>query len=372
MNYISTLLGTAAILIAFTVALNWKIDPAGLFRKTSFGQQYVKALVSSENGLVSPDSIDDREIKSELAKLASLHDCVVIGSSHVMQVGSARKHRSFPSCKSILNLGVSGAGFEDHVVLTWLALSSGKPRVLILGIDPWTFAFGKDGRWKVRYAEQYLKARMAIDGKDSTVSESTDRWLSLISAQYTKRSLGHLLRGATTLSIVAAPRVDEDVGHISAILLPDGSHLYSADNIKSAKIARVPAGGDTYKTDGLINNLAAVDFYRRLILWAKSEGVTPVFLMTPYHQNVWSLYDSPNVKAMVPTEKIVRNMGSELNVPVIGSFRPDIAGCFPEEFYDFMHPTASCVARFSARANFENLRGESLDCWLNCYHNTQP
>ena len=352
MNYIFALLGTAAVLVISAAALNWTLDPAWLFRKTSFGQQYADALVASDHGLVTPDSLDDREFKEKLAKHSGQYDCVVIGSSHVMQVSSARKQRSFPACKSILNLGVSGAGIEDHVVLSWMALTAGKPRALILGIDPWTLAFGKDVRWKVRYAEQYLIARLAIDGKETDNGESANRWSSLINAQYTKRSLGMLLRGAATPSIDYARSVDEDVGDKLAITLPDGSRVYSAEYIASSKLAKVPAGGVTYATNGVINDLRAIDLYRRLITWARERGVKPVLLMTPYHQNVWTLEASPNVKAMVPTEIIVRKMGSELNVPVVGSFRPDVVGCAPDEFYDFMHPMASCVARFTAKAEF--------------------
>ncbi len=308
--------------------------------------------MASEHGLVFPDSLDERETKAELAKHAAQYDCVVIGSSHVTQVGSARKHRSFPTCKSIMNLGVSGAAIEDHVVLSWLTLSTGKPRVLILGVDPWTLAFGKDERWKVRYAEQYPIARLAIDGKESVIDESANRWSSLISAQYTKRSLGRLLRGKASQSIDVAQSVDEDVGDKFPISLPDGSHVYSAEYISSAKTVKVPSGGGTYKTDGVINDLRAVDLYRRLTIWAKNNGVKPVLLMTPYHQNVWMRETSPSVKAMVPTEIIVRKMGSELNVPVVGSFRPDVLGCVPDEFYDFMHPMASCVAKFTAKVEF--------------------
>lgn len=352
MNYIFTVLGTAAVLVISAAALNWTIDPAGLFRKTSFGQQYADALVTSAHGLVTPDSLDEREFKGTLAKHSGQYDCVVIGSSHVMQVGSARKHRSFPACKSILNLGVSGAGIEDHVVLSWLALTAGKPRALILGIDPWTFAFGKDDRWKVRYADQYPIARLAIDGKETDNGESANRWSSLINAQYTRRSLAMLLRGATTPSIEVARSVAEDVGDKLAITLPDGSHVYSSEYIASTKLAKTPAGGSTYKTGGLINEPAATELYRRLITWATEREVKPVLLMTPYHQNVWMLEASQNVKAMVPTEMIVRKMGSELNVPVVGSFRPDVVGCAPDEFYDFMHPMASCVAKFTAKAEF--------------------
>lgn len=212
MNYTFTLLATSVILIASTAALNWVIDPAGLFGVTSFSQKYAKALVASENGLVFPDSLDEREIKPELAKRADLNDCVVIGSSRVMQIGSTRKHRSFPACKSLLNLGVGGAGIEDHIVLAWLALSAGRPKTLILGIDPWTFAYRKDERWKVRYQEQYLTALMVIDGKYSKSSESSNRWLNLMSAQYTWRSINLLLRGDTSPSIHSAHDVDENMG----------------------------------------------------------------------------------------------------------------------------------------------------------------
>ena len=218
MNYIFTVLGTAAVLVASVAALNWTIDPAGIFRKTSFGQQYAKALLASKHGLVFPDSLDERETKAELAKNAAQHDCVVIGSSHVMQIGSARKHRAFSTCKSILNLGVSGAGIEDHVVLTWLALSADAPRALILAIDPWTFAFGKDERWKVRYSDQYSIARMAIEGKESASATSTNRWTSLISAQYTKRSLSRLAHGTTTPSIDQS--INRDNGNKCPVITP--------------------------------------------------------------------------------------------------------------------------------------------------------
>ncbi|MDK9725449.1 MAG: hypothetical protein OEL88_11225 [Sterolibacteriaceae bacterium MAG5] len=352
MNYIFTLLGTAAVLVISAATLNWTIDPAGLFRKASFGQQYADALVASAHGLITPDSLDEREFKGKLAKHSGRYDCVVIGSSHVMQIGSARKHRSLPACASILNLGVSGAGIEDHVVLSWLALTAGKPRALILGIDPWTLAFGKDDRWRVRYADQYPIARLAIDGKETDNGESANRWSSLINAQYTRRSLGMLIRGAATPSIDVARNVDEDVGDKLAITLSDGSHVYSAEYIASSKRETVPIGGVAYKTDIAVNNAGAIDLYRRLIMWARDHGVKPVLLMTPYHPNVWMLEASPNVKVMVPIEKAVRKMGSDLNVPVVGSFRPDVVGCAPNEFYDFMHPMASCLAKFTARADF--------------------
>lgn len=347
MTYFLTTLGTAASLVAAVATLNWTIDPAGLFHQSPFGQQYANALIKSEHGLTQPDSIDDREFKSELAKFAANYDCVVIGSSHVMQIGSERKHRSFPDCKSILNLGVSGAAIEDHITLTWLALSSGKPRKLIIGIDPWTFAYGKDERWKVRFADSYIAAQSVIKVTRPQENAPSNRWSSLVSAEYTARSIDLLFKGTLKPKIEPAQSVDEDVGGKFPIVLQDGSTVYSSEYITSAKAAKVPIGGTGYKTTGVVNDFRAVAAYSGLIKWVKSQGVQPVLLMTPYHQNVWLLEASPNVKAMIPTENIVREIGLDLAVPVVGSYHPDAVNCASDEFYDFMHPTASCLAKMT-------------------------
>ena len=164
------------------------------------------------------------------------------------------------------------------------------------------------------------------------------------------RSLGQLVRGAPRPSIDFARSVDESVGDKLPITLPDGSLIYSAEYIASSRLAKIPVGGAVYKTDGLINELGAIDLYRLLIMWVKGHRVKPVLMMTPYHPNVWKLETSSNVKAMLQTEKIVRRMGIELNVPVYGSFQPDVVGCAPEEFYDFMHPMASCMVKVTAKA----------------------
>jgi hypothetical protein len=347
MTYSLTALGTAASLIAAVATLNWTIDPASLFHESPFGQQYAKALVTSEHGLTQPDSVDEREFKSELTKYSANFDCVVIGSSHVMQMGSERKHRSFPDCKNILNLGVSGAAIEDHITLTWLALSSGKPRKLILGVDPWTFAYGKDERWKVRFADSYIAAQSVIEGTRPAETASSNRWTSLVSAEYTTRSIRLLFKGALKPRIEPVQSVDEDVGGLFPIVLQDGSTIYSSEYITSAKVAKVPIGGTGYKTTGVVNDLRAVAAYKGLIKWVKSQGVQPVLVMTPYHQNVWLLDASPNVKAMIPTENIIREIGRDLSVPVVGSYRPEAVNCASDEFYDFMHPTASCLAKMT-------------------------
>ena len=350
MNYLFTVLITATVFLSSVAVLNWTVDPAGIFRKTTFGQQFTYALLRSEHGLIKPSSLDERDFKTELAKESTRFDCVVVGSSRVMEIGSLRKHRSLPECKSILNLGVSGAVIQDHVTLAWLALSNGKPRIIFLGIDPWTFAMGNDERWKIRYAETYPVARKEIGGSEFSVSSSSHRWSNLINGQYTLRSIDILIDGSTNPRIDFAERLDENVSGKFAVIRPDGSLMYSPEKVAASRASQIPIGGAPYKTDGLINDSRAVDLYRRLLIWIKIRGIKPVLLLTPYHPKVWMAESSPNVKAMVPTESLARDLGSQLGVPVIGSFRPDLVGCSSDEFYDFMHPMDSCLARLTAEA----------------------
>ena len=345
MLYLQTVLSVTAVIVGSVAILNFGVDPAELFRKTNFGQVYAAALLDSEYGLLDPDSLDDRDVKAAIALRASNYDCVIVGSSHVMQIGSSRKHRTFPACKSIANLGVAGAGLEDHIVLSYLSLSNGKPRLLILGVDPWTFAFDKDQRWEIRYSDSLTEALKAIGGDRAMIVDPPSRWSNLVNAQYTKRSIEQLLRGQVTRTIVAAQRVDQEAGGVSTIMLPDGSRVYSSEFIARSREQSIPVGGDPYKTKGTLNQPKAIALYKRLLIWLQNNGVKPILLMTPYHPNVWKLDSSPNVVAMVPTEKIVIEIGSELGIPVVGSYRPDGVNCEPEEFFDFMHPTDKCVAK---------------------------
>lgn len=355
MNYLISFVSVACAILLGVATLNWTVDPAGLFSTGSFGQQFASQLVSSENGLFTPDSIDEREFKSVLASKRSSADCMVIGSSHVMQIGSVRSNRSFPECQHILNLGVSGASIEDHIVLAWLALKDNRPAKLILEVAPWTLAFGKDVRWKLRYPEDYDTAYSVIDSKQaaSGAVQNPNRWSTLVSAQYARRSLAAINRSDKPHVIVAAPQTDEEIGGRLPVTLPDGSLIYSAEYIANARKTAIPLGGSDYKNLAPNNEARAVAAFQKLIRWIRSQGVRPVLLMTPYHQNVWRLENTSTVQLMKQTEKVVDEIGRELDVPVVGSYHPVRAGCSPEEFYDFMHANARCLARMTAVATSE-------------------
>lgn len=362
MIYFRYLITTALTILTFAAAVNIFADPAGIYRSNrNSPTQLADALIQSEHGLWWPEGwLEERALKKALAKHSSDVDCIVIGSSRVMQVGSARKASSLVNaCSSILNLGVGGAGIEDHFALVYLSITDGHPKKMILGIDPWTFAFGKDRQWSY-YSESYQLAKQAIQGGSPFNKRENDdvmlrKLRNLFSLEYTIRSVRKAMRdimeGPSRYSAEVAPRLDETIGGRYPVFLRDGSLQYSAKFLVEAKVRPIPHGGVTYNTDGILNDAGAINAYRSLIKWIKSKGIEPILLLTPYHQNVWKAADSLNTRAIQATEPIVRALALELRVSVIGTYNPDTAGCLGEEFFDFMHPKADCLAKL------ENLPG---------------
>ena len=256
-----------------------------------------------------------------------------------------------------------GGAIEDHLTLTYLALQNrqnGHPTKIILGVDPWTFAFRKDERWSV-YRDDYLVAKAEIfdTGKisepglvDADINETNKKKLAnLINLEYTIRSVKTIVRefSGVKLKIETAPEIDSSVGGYYPIRLRDNSYIYSAKYISDAIGGMVPLGGTTYATDGILNQPEAINAYRDLLMYIKSRGVEPILLMTPYHENVLKAPKSLNALAIKATEPIVLNLAHKLGVKVIGTFDPQMFGCLSNEFYDFMHPTAECLAKLQAR-----------------------
>lgn len=357
LKYLKYLFVTTIAALTIVAGINYFVDPASVYRPNkSSAKEFAKALVKSEYGLWWIENTPtDWDIKTALVSTSNNNvDCVVIGSSRVMQIGSARSISSLhEQCASILNLGVSGGSIEAHYILSYLALKNLHPRKIVFGIDPWTFAFKKDPRW-YNYANDYQLAKESILGHHNQLSsENTNtvsgKVMNLFSLLYTSKSINKLLSDFQNHSnhdvISTAPKLDERLGGENPILFRDGSLLSSSNSFQSQKKNFIPLGGDPYGTDGAINDLSAVEAYKSLLRWVKKQGVEPILLMTPYHQNVLLKPDSLNVRAIDTIEPIIKQIGNEFGLIVIGSYHPEKAGCLSTEFFDFMHATPDCLAK---------------------------
>jgi len=349
----------AALVVCTAVLVNIVYDPAGIYRASSHSpREYANKLIQSRHGLFfEADLWNDRLVKFELAQLAGKADCVVIGSSHSRQVSSFRKKKSLRGmCKKIINLSVSGALLEDHIALSYVVANADqKPKKIIFGIDPWVFHIGKGLAWQNAYPDMYKHALMELNWADThttdSVKLSSAKLSNLLSLEYTIRSVKKAMfldtHGAG--SIRAAPSFDEGVGLVAPVMLPDGSLIYSAKKISDAETFPVAKVDPVYLTEGTYYDLKALDLYRRHMLSLINKGITPVFLLTPYHPNVWANAKSRNTLTMKVVEPVIRKLASQLEIEVLGSYDPGVIGCKPNEFLDFQHATPDCLARIKKR-----------------------
>jgi len=356
--YVRLLLATAFLILCLAGLLNYVVDPSRIYQKGEIDPQaYADALIKSPHGLwAPPDTFDERLIKKALAEYSGQFDAVIIGSSHCMSVSSVRKPRTLAGiCDSLLNLGISGASIEDHLTMAFLSVKNRQPKKLFFSIDPWTFAYGKDTRWSA-YRKDYYKARATIfeaNNQNTPEYEMADsaKLVNLLNLEYTVRSARILFLGTrpSSQSIKLAPRFDYSIGGEFPVYLNDGSYIYSSKYIADCELTPIPVGGLTYKTDSPCNTKDGIDAYRSLLLWIKHKGVEPILLMTPYHENVWKAPLSLDSVAMRSTEIIVLNFARELNLRVVGSFDPAVAGCQPSDFYDCMHTKPEGLAKLKIR-----------------------
>jgi hypothetical protein len=341
-------------------AFNFTIDPAGIYREPGWNTQaYAYLLSKAEHGLwAPPGKLNERLLAKAKIEYSQNAECFVIGSSHVMQLSSARAQKSLPDiCRSLVNIGVSGAGIEDHFALAYLVVQQrSRPKIIVLGIDPWTFSYEKDVRWTV-YRNDYFEARGQILGErieakyDILGGMNIAKLSNLINLQYAVRSVRTAISDYRNWppTVTSSQMPNISIGGEFPAYLRDGSYVYSAKYIAEAKLASIPVGGGAYKTTGVLNTQDAINAYRALLRWLREQSVEPILLMTPYHDNVWKVPLSADAAAMRATERIVLSLANEINLRVAGSFDPGEVGCSSNEFYDYMHPRPECLGKLRTR-----------------------
>ncbi len=352
-RYFGLLLALTLCFLVLVSGVNFYVDPSALYRekKGDSAQDYARSLVFSNVGLYWPkNSWNERNIKRELALYEEIQaDCTVLGSSHVMQISSFRENKSLLThCRSLINLAVAGGGLEDLLAFTHILLNRKKlPEKIVMGIDPWTLDLNRDVRWE-RLKHEYSVMRSQLDSKSQVISPENQKikyWVNLINPQYFVRSLETI--GKSEYVIEEVDSLNLSVGAPEPVLLPDGSLVYSSKVIRDSYIAAIPVGGKPYKLKAGNRQVSdeGIELLVKLVEHIKKKEIDVIFILTPYHENVWQDPKSPTTKALVEVEAHVIEVANTYNIPMLGSYDPQKIGCESDEFYDFMHPRASCLAK---------------------------
>jgi len=363
LSYIKTILTTAVVVLVLIISLNYFVDPGANYYRSGgeFPDRYAKSLVNSDHGLHwSSNTISSRDLSLALSRYTKDADCVVIGNSHSIQIGTYGKIKPLDDiCDEILNLSVAGGGIDDILILSYLAIKNGPPKKIILDFGAWTLSQKEDfiepiARIKSssQYADKYKSAQLAILEIDQKSSIFFDKYLNLINLEYTNRSISLLWKfiqdkKLSTGIVNVEKKINTLSGIDSAVRLPDGSLVYPKKHIKNKKYTPIPGEYYYYKnrTGKLVSNVNSIDAVKKILLFIMGSEVTPIVLLVPYHENLLKFKKSITVVSMNKNENILRQVGKDLGVSVIGSYNPVNIGCQANEFYDFQHPTRECLDR---------------------------
>jgi hypothetical protein len=352
-KYLVLLTITTLLLLTVVASVSYIIDPARIYHDDdklngNSANSFASRLIKSSNGLIYPNnSWNERDIKASLAKDSSISiECAIVGSSHLFQISSFRGNKSLTNiCPSLTNFAVPGGTFEDLFALSYLLMSrKNKPETIVFGITPWMLDFNKDLRWQ-KYRESYYSMKSII-GNDTSLENNTTggfkSMINLLNPQYFSQSLQEI--GKDKLHIKEVSEFNYVEGLVTPVLLPDGSLIYSREII-SRKV-KIAIGGTNYKIDiGHQYSDKAISMFKKLVTRLQEIDVKVVFLLTPYHPNIWKDESSDTAKVLLDVEPLIRGIGKELNVKVLGSYNPNKIGCDSSEFYDQMHSKDTCVGK---------------------------
>jgi len=345
-----------------TIALiNYKMDPekiySNYFKSKSIPLvDFTEKLIQSDNGIVMKNyAWNERDIFYTLANQPTDAECAILGSSPATQISSFRPNKSLSKiCSSLINLAVNGGALEDYIVLSGSIIQNkNPPKTVIISITPWTLNFNRDSRW-LHYKTNFLNVMNKIIYNSDAILKSFDEtesynlklFKNLIDLEYFKSSLD-LLMSKNNLSIEFANKFDYNLGSSHTVLLPDGSRAHSSEYIKSMRKLKVDgiSGNQNYKViSGKWYSQNAVETFTQLVLHLK-KNFNVVFVMTPYHPEVWNFSEQPVVTAMKIVELKVHEIAKLVKVQVIGSFNPKKVSCTDEEFYDELHPKDLCLSK---------------------------
>jgi hypothetical protein len=339
----------AAMVLAFVGGVNFYVDSAGVLRDratTDAVQNYVEALRSAKVGL--PYTHYDRPIKLALAA-TSKADCLVTGSSHTMTLRLDSNAIFAAECRALDNSGLTGASFEDRILIMAAALGNPNIKHVYIGFDLWSLRRDISRRWR-RTTSAYLSAREAFDlpkvNYDTRGGDTPDEMLrEVFSIGYLKLNYKALKRTLNDeeISLDAARPLEERDLREQLALRADGS-LSSPEEFKPT-----PSDPDLAVTDQWIEppyyEPEVLTEMRQAITRLQAAGKTVSFIIGPYHPIVFKCGTPRICESMKIVDPIIRSLAAELNVPVIGGFNASRFGLTGDDFIDFQHLRGSAAYR---------------------------
>ena len=256
-------------------------------------------------------------------------DIVVIGSSRIMQIRS-------PDERRLLNLGVSGSALRDNIGMIYLVENKFDPSTVIIEVAPWLYSSQMtDGRYKV--LENAYYSSIGKRHVEVTPVSFMSSFKKTIQAFYDQTTYSYQIPKADNPEIKAKKR-------------NDGSHVYDT-SFASLSQKEIEDGFSKLLKYKVVDNygdnseyIARENAKNEFINYIKQQQNKRkvVLILPPYHPK---LYEEMKKKLpyIIEIEKDITKIANENKIQIIGSYNPGTVNCGLDDFYDGMHPKASCM-----------------------------
>ena len=275
-------------------------------------------------------NINERKfLKARIEFENQLPAILVIGSSRLMQVNGDM------FSDSLLNLSMSSAYLQDYLAIWYLASKKFKPRLVLIGAEPWLFnAEEKHIRWQTLESE-YYSSLLELDIKiNQKPSNSPSKNISEDSLQTI--IFNHLNIYSNGITDIPSPYLDK--------IRKDGSRIYNLGYAnKTDNEVNKNAVADSYLINPYIYSAIKEEIFKKLIN-AIEENSKVVFILSPIHPTLYKYMLSIN-DPYIKNEILYRELAERNGIEIIGSYDPKKIGCLAREFYDGIHPKDTCLIK---------------------------
>ena len=342
--FIRSFLAVSAFLLALVAAMNFFVDPAGIFFGDSSLERAMAEALRWRPVIVVNGTYDERKFEQYRITFEDSRPAVIVsGSSRSALIGT----RTYP--EPVLNLSVSGASIEDHVALLSMALAKFEPRKVILCLDPWILNLWAGQTLWTSLQSQYVDAEAGLlppGERDAASAADNSRYLQLVHFGYTLESIRKLrLLMSLARGHAVDVRLDDTPLPARDLLRRDGSRVYSLRYLN-----RRPDEADQDIDHWVQYSLAQFSFsaHHRKLLTALvvrlQQCCTVEFFLAPYHPIAYARLKVVRPEVMA-VEAELRMLAQQRHIRVMGSYDPAQAHCTRDEFFDGAHAREVCLQR---------------------------
>mgnify|MGYP007073195937 CR=1 FL=1 len=348
-RYLALFGSFAFAVMAAAIAVAAAADPAHIFRlPAAYGE--IARLLQSETPVGDLDSPRHRLInRAYIATLEEAPDAVILGSSRIQPFSP--REAGWPKT---LNLAVEGGDLGDHLYVYGLLREAGKiPARMVITVDPYIFSPRRDllARNGEQPAMQAIVAALSETCLDQGNHWGGLAWIpNVLTLDYVLESARQLKANAVGKGAQVNFAADPTFSSKGFIKRPDGSVVFSSE-IRD----RTPAYVDDYAATVLDHPVGRglafeepdpckVAVFRDLLNLLKQDNVDLSLALLPYHPVSFDLLRAGS-PALAKVETIVRQIGRELSIPVVGAYDPAANDCTAREFLDMHHPKQPCSQR---------------------------